>query len=103
MFCLQAEDGIRELVRSRGLGDVYKRQTVPRCPRDEGTHQQVGRALPPVGGHDVHAAQARDGDRLPGGGGRPGVANQAADGLRAVAGEADQAVRAGQPPSPINL
>ena len=23
---LQAEDGIRELVRSRGLGDVYKRQ-----------------------------------------------------------------------------
>ena len=26
MFCLQAEDGIRELVRSRGLGDVYKRQ-----------------------------------------------------------------------------
>ena len=22
----QAEDGIRELVRSRGLGDVYKRQ-----------------------------------------------------------------------------
>ena len=25
-FCLQAEDGIRYLVRSRGLGDVYKRQ-----------------------------------------------------------------------------
>ena len=25
-FCLQAEDGIRDLVRSRGLGDVYKRQ-----------------------------------------------------------------------------
>ena len=24
----QAEDGIRDLVRSRGLGDVYKRQTV---------------------------------------------------------------------------
>ena len=24
-FC-QAEDGIRDLVRSRGLGDVYKRQ-----------------------------------------------------------------------------
>ena len=23
---VQAEDGIRELVRSRGLGDVYKRQ-----------------------------------------------------------------------------
>ena len=26
VFCLQAEDGIRDLVRSRGLGDVYKRQ-----------------------------------------------------------------------------
>ena len=26
MFLLQAEDGIRVLVRSRGLGDVYKRQ-----------------------------------------------------------------------------
>ena len=25
-FLFQAEDGIRELVRSRGLGDVYKRQ-----------------------------------------------------------------------------
>ena len=28
-FFFQAEDGIRDLVRSRGLGDVYKRQ-----PRD---------------------------------------------------------------------
>ena len=31
-FCcfvfFQAEDGIRDLVRSRGLGDVYKRQDV---------------------------------------------------------------------------
>ena len=27
VFFLQAEDGIRDLVRSRGLGDVYKRQT----------------------------------------------------------------------------
>ena len=26
IFFLQAEDGIRDLVRSRGLGDVYKRQ-----------------------------------------------------------------------------
>mgnify|MGYP003381458582 CR=1 FL=1 len=26
MFFFQAEDGIRYLVRSRGLGDVYKRQ-----------------------------------------------------------------------------
>ena len=27
-LCLQAEDGIRDLVRSRGLGDVYKRQRI---------------------------------------------------------------------------
>ena len=28
-FFFQAEDGIRDLVRSRGLGDVYKRQVQP--------------------------------------------------------------------------
>ena len=28
-FFFQAEDGIRYLVRSRGLGDVYKRQSLP--------------------------------------------------------------------------
>ena len=28
VFFFQAEDGIRDLVRSRGLGDVYKRQKV---------------------------------------------------------------------------
>ena len=30
LFCFffQAEDGIRDLVRSRGLGDVYKRQAL---------------------------------------------------------------------------
>ena len=28
-FFFQAEDGIRDLVRSRGLGDVYKRQEYP--------------------------------------------------------------------------
>ena len=27
-FFYQAEDGIRDLVRSRGLGDVYKRQVI---------------------------------------------------------------------------
>ena len=27
----QAEDGIRDLVRSRGLGDVYKRQALSLC------------------------------------------------------------------------
>ena len=33
-FFLQAEDGIRDLVRSRGLGDVYKRQG----PHPKGIH-----------------------------------------------------------------
>ena len=28
IFFFQAEDGIRDLVRSRGLGDVYKRQII---------------------------------------------------------------------------
>ena len=30
VFFFQAEDGIRDLVRSRGLGDVYKRQELIR-------------------------------------------------------------------------
>ena len=47
-FFFQAEDGIRDLVRSRGLGDVYKRQLLfrfiygtsthfafPRCPSEK--------------------------------------------------------------------
>ena len=33
-FFFQAEDGIRDLVRSRGLGDVYKRQPVRRAAAD---------------------------------------------------------------------
>ena len=32
-FFLQAEDGIRDLVRSRGLGDVYKRQVLDELER----------------------------------------------------------------------
>ena len=31
-FFFQAEDGIRDLVRSRGLGDVYKRQHLAHRP-----------------------------------------------------------------------
>ena len=31
MCFFQAEDGIRDLVRSRGLGDVYKRQVSDAC------------------------------------------------------------------------
>ena len=44
-FFFQAEDGIRYLVRSRGLGDVYKRQaqdvgvsTQPLAPRLKAGH-----------------------------------------------------------------
>ena len=33
IFFFQAEDGIRDLVRSRGLGDVYKRQAQLRVDR----------------------------------------------------------------------
>ena len=32
-FFLQAEDGMRDLGRSRGLGDVYKRQLLGSLPR----------------------------------------------------------------------
>ena len=35
----QAEDGIRDLVRSRGLGDVYKRQILS---RETGYPREVG-------------------------------------------------------------
>ena len=35
----QAEDGIRDLVRSRGLGDVYKRQ--PMLPEISGENKQL--------------------------------------------------------------
>ena len=37
----QAEDGIRDLVRSRGLGDVYKRQEW-----DEGAQAVLARRRP---------------------------------------------------------
>ena len=38
-FFFQAEDGIRDLVRSRGLGDVYKRQMLASDPRRPRSHQ----------------------------------------------------------------
>ena len=55
-FFFQAEDGIRDLVRSRGLGDVYKRQGV-----DDGL---VLRCQQAAGGIDHPPARARE----PGGG-----------------------------------
>ena len=41
LFFFQAEDGIRDLVRSRGLGDVYKRQV----DVTGGMRAKVGQAL----------------------------------------------------------
>ena len=43
-FFFQAEDGIRDLVRSRGLGDVYKRQVLEGCGHDR-TSRMVARDL----------------------------------------------------------
>ena len=40
-FFFQAEDGIRDLVRSRGLGDVYKRQSDGRPARDVAVRRPV--------------------------------------------------------------
>ena len=43
-FFFQAEDGIRDLVRSRGLGDVYKRQSLLRAA----VEFRTGDALAPL-------------------------------------------------------
>ena len=43
VFFFQAEDGIRDLVRSRGLGDVYKRQGIGHAEDDDAL---VGVLLP---------------------------------------------------------
>ena len=52
-FFFQAEDGIRDLVRSRGLGDVYKRQA----------HDGVGAERAVLGGpqrEGIDAGRARE-------------------------------------------
>ena len=41
-FFFQAEDGIRDLVRSRGLGDVYKRQSLHRGNARDRRHERDG-------------------------------------------------------------
>ena len=56
-FFFQAEYGIRARVRSRGLGDVYKRQGLRRAPSPRALgrqcsasgHQATGSALTPEG------------------------------------------------------
>ena len=72
----QAEDGIRDLVRSRGLVDVYKRQGRGRLARllrgdprparrrrprraDRPPHERVHRRLPAAPRHHVDARRGR--------------------------------------------
>ena len=45
VFFFQAEDGIRDLVRSRGLGDVYKRQVVHRGAGELGIDPVTGQRV----------------------------------------------------------
>ena len=49
-FFFQAEDGIRDLVRSRGLGDVYKRQEIER--REFGVGPAREAAVPFLGAEE---------------------------------------------------
>ena len=44
-FFFQAEDGIRDLVRSRGLGDVYKRQVHTRLENPAALYRHAFRTL----------------------------------------------------------
>ena len=56
-FFFQAEDGIRDLVRSRGLGDVYKRQD---GDRDLGASELVAAdELQGGGGHRQERGDAK--------------------------------------------
>ncbi len=41
LFCFQEEDGIRDLVRSRGLGDVYERQSVASLSSSSSTSESM--------------------------------------------------------------
>ena len=45
VFFFQAEDGIRDLVRSRGLGDVYKRQAHERLIGSPETWERIRKLL----------------------------------------------------------
>ena len=59
VFFCQAEDGIRDLVRSRGLGDVYKRQvlallTPPRADAHAPEKGEPGVAMMPVARRPLH-------------------------------------------------
>ena len=55
-FCFQAEDGIRDLVRSRGLGDVYKRQVEPSEAARSSLLAQFGITAQALPGPELRAA-----------------------------------------------
>ena len=62
-FFFQAEDGIRDLVRSRGLGDVYKRQGLrharPGGSDDDGPpHRHHEGRQAPAGGNPARGLRA---------------------------------------------
>ena len=59
-FFFQAEDGIRDLVRSRGLGDVYKRQPLFASPaRGRGGREEGGEQTGIQGAEGLCEAGAR--------------------------------------------
>ena len=68
-FFFQAEDGIRDLVRSRGLGDVYKRQVPYRTVHEFSPDDASHRAAPEPASHRDTRYQGFRFDRH--GGGRP--------------------------------
>ena len=57
-FFFQAEDGIRDLVRSRGLGDVYKRQDRPGQGRGRGLSVRPPRLQGDATGEGLSRCQA---------------------------------------------
>ena len=59
LFFFQAEDGIRDLVRSRGLGDVYKRQAMEGAEDGANATVEQLRRVGVVTGGDGEAAVAK--------------------------------------------
>mgnify|MGYP003380481065 CR=1 FL=1 len=57
-FFFQAEDGIRDLVRSRGLGDVYKRQDEDGDVADDG---RIGLLSVPAGDYTLRESRTPEG------------------------------------------